>query len=184
MASSNLPSEHLLMDWEQAVDYVFSLFRAIRSLSEENNSIEHIASLASLGIAIVKDQIAYQEAVDREKKQHAAKPSVPSPAPDTLGPEPLPVLRAQTFELVDTENKVRARFGCEKNAPVLHFFEEDKPRVSLGLDDDGNATLHLSGERGEMLSCFVMTDGTPAIEAYDSQGKVTRRAPIYGKGGK
>jgi len=82
------------------------------------------------------------------------------------------VVKAEAFELVDGDKKMRGLFGLKDGDPSLTFFDEDgkvrglfslldghpglifvdtngKIRSELGLKDGGTPTFFLNGENGE-----------------------------------
>lgn len=85
------------------------------------------------------------------------------------------VIRAQRFELVDAEGKVRGALGIGRGQPVLAFADEaGKTRVLLGLSDDGTPGLGLADAEGEVRAVVrVGEDGRPRVDLRN-EGEKTR----------
>lgn len=66
-------------------------------------------------------------------------------------PEQAKVIRAERFEVVDKDGKVRAGLGLADGGPGLRLYDKDeKPRAVLGLFQ-GEPYLRLYGEDGKVV---------------------------------
>ena len=84
------------------------------------------------------------------------------------------VIRAQKFELVDSQGKVRAGLGLLSNgSPSLALLDSGgKVRTGLGLRADGSSWLTLADSRGKPRAILdVQPDGSPTLWLFDSGGK-------------
>jgi len=90
------------------------------------------------------------------------------------------VVRAQGFEVVDGEGRVRARLGLAAGQPrpILVFCDEQgKTRVSMSLLADGSPVLALSDKEAKPRAGLMLTaGGLPIVGLVDGQGK--RRASL------
>ena len=111
--------------------------------------------------------------------------------------EPLQVVRAQRFEVVDQDGKRRGRFDSLPNGAVrLVFYDNDgKVRTGLLVATNGAPGLQFWDQNNKPVSVFsdsvtlldpdgqprarmsVSAHGNPAITLYDEEGKVAWSAP-------
>ena len=111
--------------------------------------------------------------------------------------DPLQVVRAQRFEVVDEEGKRRGRFDSLPNGAVrLVFYDNDgKVRTGLLVATNGAPGLQFWDQNNKPVSVFsdsvtlldpdgqprarmsVSAHGNPAITLYDEEGKVAWSAP-------
>lgn len=111
--------------------------------------------------------------------------------------EPLQVVRAQRFEVVDEEGKRRGRFDSLPNGAVRLVFYDNEGKVRTGLlvATNGAPGLQFWDKNNKPVSVFsdsvtlldpagqprarmsVSAHGDPAITLYDEEGKVAWSAP-------
>ena len=95
------------------------------------------------------------------------------------GKTPAPeVIRAQRFELVDAEGRLRAVLT---DAGLVLYDEKGKSRATLSLDTDGRPTLSLSDERGKLRAMLAL-DGSPTLMLWDEQGEVRATLSLFSGG--
>jgi len=86
------------------------------------------------------------------------------------------VIRAQKFELVDAEGRVRGlmHMGRDGDSPALWILDEDgERRAGLGLLPDGTSGLALTDERGEARASLLLgPDGSPLLALTNEGGEV------------
>jgi len=76
-----------------------------------------------------------------------------------------PVLRAQAFELVNTEGQTRAVLGTLDDLPLLSFVDAvGVHRVTLLLDTDGSPGLFLHGAGAQARASFSLEGDAPVLE--------------------
>ncbi len=93
------------------------------------------------------------------------------------------VVRAQRFELVDVDGKVRARLTvASTTGPALLLYDQAggvRARVWLTLDGSPYLNLYDANGRGG-VSIFPGTDGNPGVCLRDKEG--TLRAGLFAEG--
>lgn len=93
------------------------------------------------------------------------------------------VIRAQRFDLVDAEGRVRGRLSiASSSGPALLLYDENGTvRARLRLSLDGSPTLDLYDTDGRGgVSAFPGTDGNPGVCLRDKEG--TLRAGLFAEG--
>ncbi len=93
------------------------------------------------------------------------------------------VIRAQRFELVDAEGKVRGRLTvASTTGPALLLYDqEESVRARLWLTLDGSPLLQLYDKHGRGgVSLFPGTEGNPGVCLRDEEG--TLRAGLFAEG--
>ena len=90
------------------------------------------------------------------------------------------VVRAQRFELVDAEGRVRGALAFSPDgSPALVFTgAEGKSAAALGVLTGSRPNLMLADKKGKPRAVLtLLTDGTPAFVLWDKEGKVMWSAP-------
>lgn len=95
----------------------------------------------------------------------------------TVVPE---VIRAQRFEVVDGDGKVRAVLGKadDGGSGLAAMDEEGRARLALGTKADGSvglAVLHKTGT--PVVAIGLGADGAAGLAVLDKQGNLTWAAP-------
>jgi len=90
-------------------------------------------------------------------------------------PTTLQVVRAQRFELVDAQGRVRIDLGMgvDGSTPCVRLLDgQDQPRIRLSLRPDGIPALTLLGEKGETRAELSLgADGGPILGLGDEKGQ-------------
>ena len=93
------------------------------------------------------------------------------------------VIRAQRFDLVDAEGRVRGRLSiASSSGPALLLYDQEggvRARVWLSLDGSPTLNLYDTDGRGG-VSAFPGTDGNPGVCLRDKEG--TLRAGLFAEG--
>jgi hypothetical protein len=84
------------------------------------------------------------------------------------------VIRAKTFELVDSTGNIRGKFGTnDKGVPTLVLWDSTgKTRASLDTNDKSEAMLALFDSNGKRRASLDVFKDEPYIALCDSAGKV------------
>lgn len=113
-------------------------------------------------------------------------------APGRARTEAPEVIRAQRFELVDGEGRVRGALevGLPDDSPGLILLDDKgELRAGLGLLPDGGPRLELSDEKSQTRAAVGVTDleatatgearrtAESSVVLFDREGKVIWRAP-------
>lgn len=86
------------------------------------------------------------------------------------------VVQAKRFELVDADEKVRVSIGLDENGnATMQFLDQnDKVRVRVGSEKNGQSSITLHDSDGEArVVSMVAENGSSFFFMYDKQG-VTR----------
>jgi len=90
-------------------------------------------------------------------------------------PTTLQVVRAQRFELVDAQGRVRIDLGMgvDGSTPCVRLLDgQDQPRIRLSLRPDGGPILGLGDEKGQPRAVLRVTaDGSSILGLFDDKGK-------------
>jgi len=94
------------------------------------------------------------------------------------------VVRAERFEVVDTQGRVRATLGMIFGSPDLTLFDEKgEVRAMLTLDFDGSPALYMNDEKGEVRAeVAVHFDGMPRVWLFDEAGESRVELDLLGGG--
>ena len=90
------------------------------------------------------------------------------------------VLRAERFELVDSQGKVRVEWGVRQAGTlVLRLYAKDgKTRTVLAVLPDGSPQLTLMDQDGKSRAAMAVgPDGSPELSLMDQNGKPIWKAP-------
>ena len=88
-------------------------------------------------------------------------------------PQEAKVTRAEKFEVVDTDGKVRATLGLRKEELALGLLQKDgRIRAVLGLEGDGEPSLKLYDKGETARAALGLWHGEPALSLLYKGGKL------------